>query len=565
MSDHEVPRYKKLWLKAGYSIIADAIKTKLTAALDDESEQEDIRSLRFLRYRLGINYYYAGRYAEALEQFEFIKYRLTRPHSRQGARASTRRRSTRKKSISQTRRASLRASSRRSSGHLPAPSTILAQSGDPIPPSQVEDLSKPLASPAQNEPEIALEPNPDYRVHMYAGRCCLRLFHSNHLHYHLEHGYQYYTNAINTIKVDLSIVWQLPGLLFEFGRILEYYGAFESAIEIYHQLLTVFPHTRKYFDALYRNTIISKHLTELSPASAEKEKHIDEMIDVMSLLLEALPVTINDVDAILLYLRVLSLSSKASMRFKVFAAYQNLFAFCQLHKPPIARAEKYISYKNWIDESLTWFAFGDMQRHRNEPLLARDSYEIGYKKLSLSKDSFEDGVDRSKYLRDTFLNIAKNCASFQDFEASVRYGELALKFNYLDKDVRRCLSKWSTQYAVKFAQENRGVGKIISKWRQRVWTPGYMGKIREHKIHDLETQVVTKRYDMELRKKLAYYGKHKWRAQFLFETQCAIRIQRKFRELRKIWKWQEGQRAHYVAKASEVSIMNERFEIRFFQ
>jgi hypothetical protein len=67
----------------------------------------------------------------------------------------------------------------------------------------------------------------------------------------------------------------------------------------------------------------------------------------------------------------------------------------------------------------------------------------------------------------------------------------------------------------------------------------------------MERRYEANRFDMEARDNLAYYAKDKYRARFLFEETCAIRIQRFRRELKKQGIWLQVQRQHYFTLASE--------------
>jgi tetratricopeptide (TPR) repeat protein len=106
----------------------------------------------------------------------------------------------------------------------------------------------------------------DSFVHQMAGRCCTKLFLSTESHYHLENAHMHYQNAVDTMVVNLTTMFKLPVLFMELGNVLEFYGAFESAIEVYNRIMTNFPNFRGYFDALYRTAIVSRHLASCMPA-----------------------------------------------------------------------------------------------------------------------------------------------------------------------------------------------------------------------------------------------------------------------------------------------------------
>lgn len=147
-------------------------------------------------------------------------------------------------------------------------------------------------------------------VHQTAGRCACQLFHATSQHSHLERAYIHYQNAVETMVINLYTMFKLPLLLLEFGRVMEYYGAFEAAHDIYGRILKGFPNFRGYFDALYRTAIVGRHLASLLTEESAREESLNKCLDVLQFLLEALPPTIVDVSTILyciLYILVLSL------------------------------------------------------------------------------------------------------------------------------------------------------------------------------------------------------------------------------------------------------------------
>lgn len=97
-------------------------------------------------------------------------------------------------------------------------------------------------------------------VHLAAARCCKFLFFDTKAHYHLEAGYGHYSNCVETMGADLSAMFRLPALLYEFGSLLENYGAMKPALELYSKILSNFPNFKGYFDAMYRAAVVGKHL-----------------------------------------------------------------------------------------------------------------------------------------------------------------------------------------------------------------------------------------------------------------------------------------------------------------
>lgn len=95
--------------------------------------------------------------------------------------------------------------------------------------------------------------------------------------------------------MNLYTMFKLPQLLLEFGRVLEDYGAFEAANDVYGRILAGFPNFRGYFDALYRSAIVGRHLASLHAEATAKEEALNKCVDVLQFLLEALPPNITDV------------------------------------------------------------------------------------------------------------------------------------------------------------------------------------------------------------------------------------------------------------------------------
>lgn len=135
-------------------------------------------------------------------------------------------------------------------------------------------------------------------IHQTTGRCAVQLFHRTQQHAHLEKAYIHYQNAVETMVINLYTMFKLPLLLLEFGRVLEHYGAFEAANDLYTRILGGFPNFRGYFDALYRSAIVGRHLASLLPEGPSKDEALNKCLDVLQFLLEALPSNITDVSRV---------------------------------------------------------------------------------------------------------------------------------------------------------------------------------------------------------------------------------------------------------------------------
>jgi tetratricopeptide (TPR) repeat protein len=138
-------------------------------------------------------------------------------------------------------------------------------------------------------------------INQTTGRCAVYLFRKSQQHSYLERAYVYYQNAVQNMAINLYTMFKLPLLLLEFGRVLEDYGAFEAANDVYSRILSGFPNFRGYFDALYRTAIVGRHLASLLTEPTSKEEALNKCLDVLQFLLEALPATISDVSRLVKY------------------------------------------------------------------------------------------------------------------------------------------------------------------------------------------------------------------------------------------------------------------------
>ena len=147
------------------------------------------------------------------------------------------------------------------------------------------------------------------------------------------------------------------------------------------------------------------------------------------------------------------------------------------------------------------------------------------------------------------LQVAINYANFQNFESAIKYAELALEHDHYHKEARALLEKWSEEHKEVLRLEVRAVQLLSKGWKERVWAPGFRMKLKLKVLQEIESAIEVSPYDMLIRWKLSYYGGQKWRSKLLFETQCALRIQRVFRIARMRWNWQSPIRARYVSLA----------------
>jgi tetratricopeptide (TPR) repeat protein len=127
-----------------------------------------------------------------------------------------------------------------------------------------------------------------------AARCSTELYFETSNHDYLHHAYKFYQRGIETMKFDIYAMFRLPQVLQEYGLVMEHYGAFQAAMQLYSKILGSFPNYRGYFHVMYRTTIVGKYLAEYSDV-AQSETFVGQCIDTLQFLLEALPLGIDDV------------------------------------------------------------------------------------------------------------------------------------------------------------------------------------------------------------------------------------------------------------------------------
>ena len=386
-------------------------------------------------------------------------------------------------------------------------------------------------------------------ISLTAARCCYKLFLQSKSHYHLEHAYGHYQNALTNFRVDMSMYLMLPPVLIEFARLLEHYGAFPAATEIYNNLLRTFPTNREYFTILYRCSIVGTYVSELDGEEKERADTLNQCIDVLQFLLEALPDNINEVHVVLVYAKALELSKDIGIRFRAPGIYQSLYDICRNHNPPIAKAKEFNNHKVWLANPQTWLILGDRIAAEDEPLLARYCYDLHVEKV---KATLAIGLSLGNVIGiETCLKIGKNYASFQDYEDATKIAEMAFSIDHFHKETRHCLALWSHIYQDMLDREERSISALTQSWKERVWTSVYRKNVKKAVIKELEAKLSEDRFEEPVREQLAYYATDRWRSRFLFENECARRIQAMFRERRKIWRWQDVHRAKYLSLSSQ--------------
>jgi hypothetical protein len=110
---------------------------------------------------------------------------------------------------------------------------------------------------------------------------------------------------------------------------------------------------------------------------------------------------------VLHYARCLEASSNPANRFRAVGVYQSLHDLCKKKQPPIAEANKFADFKDWIEEPQTWRLLGNRAHSFEEELLSRDCYRVYVEKVNVRrKKSDLEALDIPMLMK-----MAKNCAS----------------------------------------------------------------------------------------------------------------------------------------------------------
>lgn len=504
------------WHVAIHKCVARSLQRKFENAKVDPKISADVKL--HLSWRLGYNLFYSNQFFEAITVLEFV---CRKGKSEEEINA------TKKKEKSTI-----------------ALATKGAQNG-----SLLAEIASEAADEEEEQEEDFLHSN--FHVHLTAGRCCVRLFLQTCAHYHLENAYRHYQNCIESMTVpnewEKKSMLRLPVVLSEMGHLLEHYGAFQSALELYTKVMSDYPNYRGYFDVMYRASLVGCHVSELLAKPEESDSMLHKVIDMLQFLLEALPSTIDECHIVLLYARSLDKSRDPAIRFRANGVFKNLFD--HLRDAKRCSADRFVSYKEWNDIPSHWLALGQDLEAAGEPLLAKDCFEIFTQKIESKRQA---GKDLSFYIDvDTAMLMANVHAKYQNYTEATKFGEIALKHQRLNKDVRSSLSKWSKIHAVKLRKEEAAVSAMHNRWKSRVWSDTYRKKLQAVVLGDLEERIEKNRYDSAAREDLAYFARDKWRARFLFETDCAVRLQRFMRARIKIWRAQQRLRSKYLNRAVE--------------
>lgn len=247
------------------------------------------------------------------------------------------------------------------------------------------------------------------------------------------------------------------------------------------------------------------------------------------------------------------MSVNPQVKFRAHSIYRSLFDLCQLHF--VAGANKIKDASEWLEDPQSWFNLGQEIAAAGEPLVAKDAYRkfVELKQKQAASSYSYEMQDIAAHLdTKTCLVLALSAARYQNYEEATEYAELGLRVDRYDKDLRRYISLWSQFHAAEMNTEVGAVQSILSVWKGRCWTNGFRRKLKMKMIEDNEERYRINRFDWEARDNLAYYAKDKYRAKFMFEEFCAVRLQRYVRERKKQGVWMDVQRQHQFTLASEV-------------
>jgi hypothetical protein len=409
--------------------------------------------------------------------------------------------------------------------------------------------------------ELCREENASYFLTEYVsafnlcmGKVCLELYYETRDRNYLNYSYFYNQRGVETMRYDLYAMFKLPEVLQYFGRVMEHYGAFDASMEVYNKVLTNYPNYKGYFHVIYRTAIVGKYIAEYSDAQ-KRESFIEQCCDTVGFLLEALPVGLDDVHVVLVYALCLEFSSNASNRFRASGIYHSLFDVCARRNPPLAHAgvasRGMNDFKTWSEDAQTWRLLGEYFLEMQEELTARDCFRKFTDRVNFNKNKNLEYFEEQGMTVDMLLRIAKNSASIQNYPDAASFAVMALGQNHFHRETRRLLAQWSPHHAKKLLKEELAVLVLEQTWRQRWFLPGYKKRYHQIVVEQYEKLLANDYMNVDVREKLSYFARDKWRPQFLFENECAKRIQAKIRNCFIIWKWQQPLRARHAARASE--------------
>lgn len=399
--------------------------------------------------------------------------------------------------------------------------------------------------------EVSEYLHPQYVVHLTAARCAMKLYATHGFQMYLEAAYRHYSNCINKLGLYISIA-ELPGILHEFGSMLEHYCSYDAALDMYRRVLETFPHYRGFFEVMYRTVVIGKHLTNAMTNAVERETIMNQCADNMSLILEAVPVSINEIHAMFLYARSLECLTDPKHAGRWEQAYQNLYAYCVDLDLAVEELDTYDTFGGWFYRLETWLRLGEVFAAEGEIVLAKEAYHVFEARLDEQADMAEDTTQYRDVAVRAYLKLARVLEEMKMPSEALRYAEMAFENNHFDAEARTVLGSYSAEHKQWLDHENRTFKGFAAIWRQRFLTGGYIKNIKKQVVAELEDKLTHNRLDLKTRKKLSYYDREKYRALFAFETICAKRIQRIYRTKRVLRYFYGALRYHYQMMATAV-------------
>lgn len=248
------------------------------------------------------------------------------------------------------------------------------------------------------------------------------------------------------------------------------------------------------------------------------------------------------------------MSSNPQTKFRAHSIYRSLFELCQHHY--IAGASKNKEPLEWLEDPMSWFQLAEEIVAANEPLIAKDAYKKFMElkeKQALTMSYKYENKDVSAYLDiHTVIKLALSSASYQNYEEAIMYGEIGMRVDRYNIELRQYLAQWSKQYEIQLNKERNAIQSILSVWKGRCWTNGFRKKLKEKMINDNEKLYKINNYNIIARENLAYYAKNKYRAKFLYEEYCIKKIQLFFKKKKKEFIWIEVQKINLYKKITEI-------------
>ena len=399
--------------------------------------------------------------------------------------------------------------------------------------------------------------HPVFDVHLCAARCAMQL---NALHegyaektYYIEAAHRHYAHAIEKMNLFVCIA-RLPGVLHEFGIMLEQYCSYDNALELYKRVLVQFPYYRRYFEVLYRTVVLGKHLSVAMTSNTDRDDVLHQCAENVSLILEAVPVAINDIHAMFLYARCLECLVDPKHAGRSESAYQALHAACLDTGvyDVIEDGDAHDAFETWFYRLETWLRFGDLFARDGELVLAKEAYLVFEARLAEKLDVAEDVEVYQDITVIAYMCMSRVQLLTKVPNEALRYAELAFETNHYDHGARALLASYSDERREWMEHEDRVFKRFAALWRQRFMTGPYLRKIKQKVLEELEAKLALNRGDRKVRKLLAYYDREKYRARFVFEHTCARRIQRAFRTRRVLKYFTNALVKHYESIATAV-------------